>query len=161
MPKHTSSRSSCLTQGVSLPQTKAAHAKDVETMDAIIETMYAVISGPAGQDRDWDRFRYLFLPDARLILAVVRKGETPRARVLDIDGYVRRVDPIFESEGFWEEEKERNTETFGSIAHVFSTYESRKEKEGAPFHRGVNSIQLFHDGRRWWIVTVMWNTERE
>jgi hypothetical protein len=24
----------------------------------------------------------------------------------------------------------------------------------------VNSIQLFNDGLRWWIVNVMWNTAR-
>lgn len=161
MPQETPSRSSSATQGVSPPQTKPAHTKDVETVDAIIESMYAVISGPAGMKRDWDRFRSLFLPDAHLILAVARKGETPRAHVLDIEGYVRRTDPIFEKETFWEKEAGRKTQTFGNIAHVFSRYESRREKDGKAFQRGINSIQLFQDGTRWWIASVMWNTERE
>lgn len=160
-PKSTPSPLSSPVQAGSPPQTPPAHPKDVETMDAIINSMYAVISGPAGQKRDWDRFRSLFLPGARLILAVAQKGEKPRARVLDVEDYVRRTDPIFERESFWESEKARKTQTFGNIAHVFSTYESRREKNGKPFQRGINSIQLFHDGTRWWIVTVMWNTERE
>ncbi len=147
-----------------VPQIRRANAKyskDVATMDAIIETMYAVISGPAGQKRNWDRFRSLFLPEAHLILAVTRKGEMPRARVLDVDGYLRRTQPIFEQESFWEKEVGRKTQTFGNIAHVFSKYESRRAKNGKAFQRGINSIQLFQDGARWWIASVMWMTERE
>jgi len=142
-------------------QQPPALSKDVATVKSIIRCMYAIISCPAGQKRDWDRFRSLFLPEARLILAVARKGERPRARMIDVEGYVRRVDPIFETESFWEAETERKTKIFGNIAHIFSTYESRRTKNGKPFQRGINSIQLFHDGTRWWIVTVMWNTERE
>jgi len=161
MPKSLSSRSSPSTQGGSPPQTTAANPKDIETMDAVIDCMYAVISGPAGQKRNWDRFRSLFLPGARLILAIVRKGEPPRARILDVEGYIRRTNPIFEKESFWEREISRKTQTSGKIAHALSTYESRRAMKGKAFQRGVNSIQLFQDGKRWWIATVMWNTERE
>ena len=143
------------------PKVLRASPKDVETMDTIIHSMYAVISGPAGQKRDWDRFRSLFLPGARFILAVAKKGEKPRARVLDVQDYIRRTDPIFESESFWEIERSRKAKMFGNVAHVFSNYESRRERNGKAIQRGTNSIQLFHDGTRWWIATVMWNTERE
>lgn len=159
-PKATPSPLSPSVQAVSQPQMPPVHASDVETMDGIIRAMYAVISGPAGQERDWDRFRALFWPGARMILAVEQKGEKPKARLLEVDDYIRRTDPIFAGESFWESEKARKTKTFGNIAHVFSTYESRREKKGPAFQRGMNSIQLFHDGTRWWIVTVMWNTER-
>ena len=161
MKKSTPSQSSSSSRDGSPPQTAPAHPKDVETMDAIIDSMYAVLSGPAGQKRDWDRFRSLFLPGARLILAVAQKGKKPRARVLDVEAYVRRTDPIFEKEDFWESEKARKTQAFGNIAHAFSTYESRRRKNGKAFQRGINSIQLFQDRARWWIATVMWNTERE
>ena len=44
---------------------------------------------------------------------------------------------------------------------MFSTYESRRTSaDPAPFARGINSIQLWFDGRRWWIVTVYWESER-
>ena len=146
-------------QATAPPQ--AARAEDVGTLEATIRTLYNVISGPAGQPRDWDRFRSLFLPGARLILAVSLPGEEPRVATLTVEDYVRRTRKIFEKEGFWESEKKRKTEAFGSIAHAFSTYESRREKGAKPFQHGVNSIQLFHDGKRWWIATVMWNSGRE
>jgi hypothetical protein len=147
-------------EAISQPQMAPVHASDVETMDAIIRAMYAVISGPAGQERDWDRFRSLFWPGACMILAVAQEGKKPNALLLEIEDYIRRTDPIFAGENFWETEKARKTRIFGNIAHVFSTYESRREKNGPAFQRGINSIQLFCDGTRWWIVTVMWNTER-
>lgn len=141
-------------------QIAAAQSRDVKSLDAIIHALYEVISGPAGQKRDWDRFRSLFLPGARLILAISRRGEEPRARLLSVEDYVRRTAPMFQQEDFWESEQGRRSRTFGNAAHAFSSYESRRKKRGKPFHRGVNSIQLFSDGTRWWIATVMWNTDR-
>ena len=133
---------------------------DYKTIDAVLNVLYAVISGPAGQPRDWARYRSLFLPDAHSILAVAKQGEAPRARVLDVEGYIRRTDPFFQIEDFWEVETDRKTDAFGNIAHVLSFYESRREEHGEAFVRGVNSFQLFYDGTRWWIASVMWNTER-
>ena len=52
--------------------------------------------------------------------------------------------------------------TFGNMAHVFSTYESfRSKTDKTPFMRGINSIQLFHDGKRWWIINVFWKQESD
>jgi hypothetical protein len=152
----------CLQASVSAPRLQApvARDQDVRTVDGIIEALYQVISGPAGHKRDWDRFRSLFAPGARLIPALSRPGEKPVIRVLDVEGYVRRTDAIFEKEDFWESEKERKTDTSGNLVHVFSMYESRRAQTGQPFQTGVNSIQLFNDGSRWWIVTVMWNSTR-
>ncbi len=137
-----------------------ARPQDVGSIDAIINALYEVISGPSGEKRDWNRFRSLFLPGARLIPAVARGGEKPLTQVLDVEAYIRRTDPFFAKEGFWESEKERKLEVSGNLAHAFSTYESRHEKSGQPFQTGVNSIQLFSDGTRWWIVTVLWNSTR-
>lgn len=131
-----------------------------ETIDATLNALYAVISGPAGH-RDWALYRSLFLPEAHSVLAVVRPGEAPRAKVLDVEGYIRRTDPYFQNNDFWEIETDRKTETFGNIAHVLSFYESRREEHGEPFTGGVNSIQLFYDGKRWFIASVMWNTQME
>jgi len=44
-----------------------ADAKDVATMEGILAALYEVISGPAGQRRNWDRMRTLFIPEAKLI----------------------------------------------------------------------------------------------
>ncbi len=138
-----------------------APPSDVATLDSILHALYEVISGPAGHPRDWGRFRSLFLAGGRLIPIVSIPGEEPRVRLLSVEEYIQRVEPIFATEDFWERESSRQTETFGHVAHVLSSYESFRNPNGAPFHRGANSLQLFHDGSRWWIVAVMWNTERE
>lgn len=132
---------------------------DVTTLDAIIAAMYEVISGPAGQARDWNRFRSLYSKGARLMPVATVAG-VPKVRLLSPEEYIRRVEPIFAVEDFWEREIQRQTETFGNVAHVLSTYESRRSPDGAPFETGKNSIQLMNDGSRWWLMNVMWNTAR-
>lgn len=134
-------------------------SSDVDTVDAILKAMYEVISGPAGQARDWERFRVLYAPGARL-MPVVSTGPEAHARILSPEQFIQRVEPIFAKEDFWERESERQTELFGNVAHVLSKYVSLREPEGEPFEHGINSIQLIYDGTRWWIVSVMWNTAR-
>ena len=142
-------------------QTPAADPKDVATMDAIVAAVYDVISGPAGQKRNWDRFRSLFVPGARLIPT----GRNPQtgevaSRVRTPEEYITRSAPLLEQNGFFEREISRRVEKYGNIAHIFSTYESRHSaQEEKPFQRGINSIQLMNDGKRWWIVTIFWQGE--
>ena len=142
------------------PATPTAKPSDVTTMDSIVAALYDVISGPAGKKRDWDRFRSLFIPGARLIPTGKRQTGEIGSRVLAPEDYVERSSKSLEENGFFEKEVSRRSENFGNIAHVFSTYESRHKAEDAkPFARGINSIQLMNDGKRWWIVTVFWQAE--
>jgi hypothetical protein len=144
------------------PSTPAANPADVGSMDAILTAVYDVISGPAGKKRDWDRMRSLFIPGARLIPTGPRPGGAYGSRVLTVEDYVTRGSALFEKEGFFEKEIARKTESFGQIAHVFSTYEARHSPDDAkPFIRGINSFQLMNDGKRWWIVTIFWQAEDE
>ncbi len=49
----------------------------------------------------------------------------------------------------------------GQMAQVFSTYEASSGADGSgPLGRGINSIQLWSDGRRWWVMSVLWDDER-
>ncbi|MCA1817401.1 MAG: hypothetical protein LC746_13600 [Acidobacteria bacterium] len=159
-------------QAATAPQTPAANPADVDTIDHILAALYDVISGPAGKKRDWDRMRSLFIPGARLIPTSSRRApgtppdapltgkEEYAARVLSPEDYIARSAPFLEGNGFFERESARRTEQYGHIAHVFSTYESRHKAEDAkPFQRGINSIQLVNDGRRWWVVTIFWEGE--
>ena len=135
----------------------AADPADVASLDAILAALYDVISGPAGEARNWDRFRSLFVADARLIPTGQPQGSaTARARFMSVDDYVNTSGPLVEERGFFESEVGRVTEEFGNIAHAFSTYESRWTPDGDVFQRGINSIQLLWDGTRWWIVDVYW-----
>ena len=139
----------------------APRAEDVASEDAIIAALYGAISGPAGQKRDWVRFRSLFIPDARLIVARARRPDGPVAPVvMTVEQYITRSSAALEN-GFFEREISRVSETFGGVTHRFSTYESRARAEDPkPFARGINSIQLLNDGHRWWVVTVFWDSER-
>ena len=142
------------------PLMKAALESDVSTLDGILHASYAVLSGPAGQPRDWERYRTLFIDGARLMPVVAVAGQKPHVRQLTVGDYIRRVEPIFAVENFWERETSRQTETFGRVAHVLSHYESLRDPNGPAFERGANSIQLFYDDSRWWVVSIMWNTSR-
>ena len=145
-------------------QILAANPADVASIDAIITPAYDSISGQPGK-RDWNRARSLFIPGVRLIPTAENVGEISLGgeiapHMLDIDGFIGRVGDYIEKNGFFEKEIARRTEQFGHIAHVWSTYESRhKGDDPEPFMRGINSIQLFHDGSRWWIVTIYWQHE--
>ncbi|MCU0615857.1 MAG: hypothetical protein MUD17_02065 [Gemmatimonadaceae bacterium] len=139
----------------------AARADDVRSIDAILAALYDVISGPAGQRRDWDRFRSLFVPGARLIPTGAPPGQPVQARVWTPEEYIQRAGASLERDGFFEREIGRVTETFGHVTHVFSAYDSRRTAtDAAPFARGINSIQLLNDGTRWWVVSVYWDSER-
>lgn len=154
-----------LLAGVTIPGAWAQpatgpRAADTASPEAIVAALYEVISGPAGQPRDWDRFRGLFAAGARLVPAAPRRdGSAPAA--LSPDDYVTRTNDTFMKSGFFERDVSRKVDAFGTIVHVFSVYESRRAAaDEKPFARGINSIQLMQHGGRWWIVTVMWDQER-
>lgn len=137
-----------------------ADSQDVASVDAILAALYQVISGDSGVARNWDRFRSLFAPGARLIPIGPRPGGTFGARVLTPEEYIQLSGPFLVNNGFHEREVAHRSERYGQLVHVFSTYESRRRgTDASPFTRGINSIQLFHDGRRWWVMTVMWRGE--
>jgi hypothetical protein len=139
----------------------AAKPADVASVDAILKALYDVISGPAGQKRDWARFHSLFIPGARLIPTGKAQDGTIRHRVQTPQEYQESSGRILEERGFFEIEISRVMETYGNITHAFSTYESRAlATDDKPFARGINSIQLLNDGKRWYIVSIFWDGER-
>jgi len=142
------------------PTTPAADPTDVESVDAIVAAVYDVISGPAGQARDWDRWRSLFIPEARLISVGRTQDGTNRYRVMTPEDYVQGAGTSLEENGFFEDEIGRTQEEFGPVVHLFSAYQSKRSlNDPVPFARGINSFQLLDDGERWWVVTVFWTSE--
>jgi len=133
---------------------------DVKTVDGIMRAIYAVISGDSGVRRDWDRFRSLFAPGARLIPTGPRGQGRYGIRMLTPDEYATLAGPNLERTGFHERELARRTESYGPITHLFSSYDSkRRASDPAPFARGINSFQLYNDGARWYIVSIHWWNE--
>ncbi len=134
------------------------YSSDVKSVDATIAALYEVISGDPGQSRDWDRFRNLFKPETRLIPTrkddkgeLILKAMTPEEYV---QLFTSRI-----STGFFEKELHRTTESYGTVTHAFSTYETKEKKDGPVTNRGINSIQLFFDGKRYYVVNIFWCAE--
>jgi hypothetical protein len=136
--------------------TKPARLDDVGSLDAIVEAFYDVISHAAGQPIDWARDSTLYLADLRFKI-VSGSLAAARANIIDHASYAASQGDI--SEGFFEREIHRVTQRFGPIAQVFSTYEWRRTPDGPVGGRGINSIELFYDGTRWWISSAMWTAE--
>lgn len=138
-----------------------ADPADVGSIEAILHAVYDVISGPIGETRNWDRMRSLFHPGARLIPTGTGQDGRTRAFLLSVEDYIRTSGPYLEQQGFFEQELAREVDTYGNIAQVFSTYAARRTPDGEVFMRGINSIQLFNDGNRWWVMSIFWHTEND
>jgi len=137
----------------------APRPEDVNTLDGIIKAYYETITGPAGQPREWARDRTLYIPEMEFISIEMRNGK-PYARVMDHQTYVDESDAYMVKNGFFEREIHRVARSFGSMTQVFSTYETRSTPDGPVMARGINSLELFYDGSRWWITGAMWEDER-
>lgn len=134
----------------------------VQTLNSTISTLYEVISGEKGQERDWELMKFLFHPEAKLIPSGKNQEGVYVARYMTPDDYIERNGKWLVDEGFFEKEIHRSVNTFGNITQVFSTYESYKsEADETPFMRGINSIQLLNDGERWWILNIYWTQESQ
>ena len=138
----------------------AAKAEDVKSMDAILRAIYDVISGPTG-GRNWNRFRSLFLPQARFTQVATAPDGSKTVITWSVDEFVRDAGEVFSKEPFYEKSIVNRPETFGNITQVFSSYASRHSPADKPFERGINSIQLLNDGKRWWVLSILWDSERE
>jgi hypothetical protein len=148
------------------PGWPVAKPEDVKSIEAITAAIYDTISGPAGKARDWNRFRSLFIPDARLMPVRVPRPDSATPQHNDVspftvEDYIDRSSPIMLTQGFAERGVANRVEAFGNIAHVWSTYESRHSfADPQPFVRGINSITLIKDGDRYWVVQILWDSER-
>jgi hypothetical protein len=141
-------------QQVSYPDTA-----DVATLDGIINAYYEVVSVPAGRAADRARDESIHHPSALVAISGVDPNGNPTLRTMTLAQYHEDLGGP-RDEGFFEWEIHRVTERFGNVAHVWSTYASSDEPNGAVRSRGINSIQLYFDGDRWWITSWIFDTER-
>ena len=129
-------------------------------LDALINALYRSISGADNDERDWALQAQLFHPDARQMRTGVDDGR-PWIKAMTAEEYRVNASELLRDRPFFEVEIGRSIQRFGNIAHVLSTYEAREHPDDpAVERRGVNSIQCYHDGERWWIVNMIWDNER-
>ena len=134
---------------------------DEEEIGAVVDEMYAMISGPAGP-RDWSRQDNCFLPDARQVRTWVDDQGRPQKLGMGLEEYAANTTPFFNANPFYEVETSRRIDVFGNMAHVWSGYEARTSPSDADVERrGINSIQLFRDPEKGWrIIHMIWDNER-
>ena len=134
---------------------------DEEEIGAVVDEMYAMISGPAGS-RDWSRQDNCFLPEARQVRTWVDELGRPQKLSMSLEEYEANTTPFFNANPFFEVETSRRIDIFGNVAHVWSGYEARTSPSNADVERrGINSIQLFRDPDQGWrIIHMIWDNER-
>jgi len=141
-------------------KTHVIDSSKVKTLDGTIKALYKVISGEKGEERNWEFFKYLFKPGAKLIPSGIDAEGVYKVRYMSPNDYIQSSNDWLVENGFFEKEIHRTENTFGNITSVFSSYESFKsETDERPFMRGINSIQLLNDGKRWWIINIYWTQE--
>lgn len=145
---------------------QTARPEDVATIESIVAASYASIQRRPGEPFDWERFRSLHLPGARLVPNVEQTGG--EFRVLTVDDFIAWVDGWYaenapiggpDDHGFAEEQIAAEIDRYGDVAQVMSTYDKRLWDSEESLGRGINSIQLVHDGERWWIAGTVWDEE--
>mgnify|MGYP000123086571 CR=1 FL=1 len=137
-----------------------ANPEDVRSPEAIVKAFHETLSGEKGEKRDWDRFRSLFLPDARIV-ATSRAGDAPGRQAWTANEYIKEIGKELDDVKFQIKQLDSEKERFGDIAHVFSTFKETGTPIAKEFQRGLNSYQLWYDGKRWWIYSMLWHGERE
>lgn len=144
-----------------------ADVPGADSIRALILDVYDVISGGAGVERDWDRMRSMFAPNARLSAMVPRRQNDtvtaphPSMVMMSVEDYIQRSGPMLMRDGFFETELAHEIERYGNVAQVWSTYESRLHSpDSAVVDRGINSFQLVYGEGRWWIWSILWHSER-
>lgn len=135
-------------------------SNDVKSIDAIIKASYEVVSGEKGEKRQWERDRFIHHPEA-IYSFTERKNENATQIVMSVSDFHQETDNMIMETAFYENEVNREVRIFGNIAHVWSTYETRLEKNGPVMRRGINSIQLFYENERWYVISWIFDKELE
>jgi hypothetical protein len=137
-----------------------ARAEDVSTIEGIVKASYETISGGVGVPRQWGRDRTLFDPNSRSVaVGVNAKTEAVTTRGSTEQGFADEADASMVKDGFTERELKHVIKRFGNVATVLSSYEGTLAS-GKVIMRGVNIFQLYFDGKRWWILSMVWDEER-
>ena len=137
-----------------------ARAEDVGTIEGIVKASYEAISGGVGVPRDWGRDRTLFDPDSRSVgVSVNSQTGAITTEAKTEQEFADAADAWMVKNGFTEREIAHEIKRYGNVATVLSSYEG-KTAAGKAVSRGVNIFQLYFDGKRWWILSMVWDEER-
>lgn len=134
--------------------------QDVSSINGIMNAFYEVVSGEAGAKRQWERDRSLHNPKAIYSYLSTVNGEL-KPVTLSLEDFHKETDNMVLATAFYETEINREVKVFGNIANVWSTYETRLEKNAIVARRGINSVQLFYANHKWEIVSLVFDRETD
>ncbi|OOQ58343.1 hypothetical protein BC343_09730 [Mucilaginibacter pedocola] len=140
-------------------QVKTQYGDNVGTLDGIIKAFYDVVTVKKGEKPSYQRDSCLHIPDARCGYIRPKKDGGKALEYLTLKDFHKSSDEFLAKDGFVEQEIGRKVEQFGGIYHVWSTYESRNTADGPVIERGINSIELYNDGTRFWIIGWFYDGE--
>lgn len=142
---------------VDAQQTNSTFPEEAGSIDSIVSSIFAIISGEKGEEGDWELMKNIFHPKARLMTGYPDEAGINELRVFSVEEYISTFRNDFYNMTFYEKDVKNEIERFGDLAHVLSTYQAFTTKEMAqPVRTGVASIQLYHDGERWWVLSMYW-----
>lgn len=127
----------------------------------VFASLYDLISGAADEERDWAEVRKLFFPGALLHSELTLPDGSHQSGTWTVDEFCEAAAAEYRRDGFWEREVACRSECFGTIAQVWSTYESRiGSPEAEPIGRGINAAHLLERDGAWGIVSLIFQNER-
>jgi hypothetical protein len=135
----------------------AARPADVATIDGLMAAFYDVVNVEPDGPRQWDRDRTLYVPWIHFV-SIHQGKDGPEVTTWTHPEFIAATEPLLKA-GFQERELKRRVYRYGNLAHVESSYETRVGKENPKVSRGVNFLELFFDGTRWWVASAVWQGE--
>jgi hypothetical protein len=126
------------------------------TLDQLPNAIDDAVSGPGDKDRAC--LRAALLPEARLIPVTVGADGKAKTTIYSVDDFIDRLVKRGDK-AFYEHQVKYATETYGNIAHLWSTYAITETPDGKPTVRGINSIEAINDGTRWRVLQISWQAE--
>jgi hypothetical protein len=125
----------------------------------LMHEFFSSVSFGRGQTPAYHRIRHLFIDSGTLIN---NTSELPE--ILSLEAFIASRQGMVDSGAlvaFEEVEIAATTETFGNVAHRFSTYEKRGQLHGqALAGRGRISTQFVRTPSGWKMSSMAWDDER-
>lgn len=131
--------------------------QETKGIELCIDSFYSLLSGETGVERDWARFRDLFVDHA--ILSICRRDDAGRPDVstFTVDEYIERLRAFLAKKDFYERATGNEIHLYGDIGCVFNEYEACADREGRGFlKRGKNIVSLALNGEDWKITSMLW-----
>ncbi|SCZ00860.1 nuclear transport factor 2 family protein [Alkaliphilus peptidifermentans] len=126
-----------------------------------IDKFYKIISGSAGERRNWNEFKSLFFSeDSSLASMKYNADKECITKGMDVESYIVGLCDFLKSNDFYEYGFNYEIKVIGSIASVYSEYAAKRKKEDSNIIKsGVNLVQLIHNGHEWKIHSMLWQDQ--